>query len=251
MYNDELKIRLLIKRYMDGRTTIEEEDFLMAWFASHPDVSEDLKDYQTMFTLLGSERIKKLQIDVPVHPYHNRWKRLRPMWVSLSVAASLALAFLVFHPSEDGTKERPALAEKTENVEKKPSVVETTVKASSLDSIKAEPAFTPSAPAVPVEPPKKRKYHKHLFEVAPPTVDLASTERALEQTELLAHQQAAPDIEQAAEEALQQTEIMTDASVTAALNRLFAQQEELINSLIESNSDTEKYTSHEIDEEDE
>lgn len=229
MYNDDLKIRQLIGRYMDGKTTLEEEDFLMDWFAAHPDVSDDLKDYQLMFTLLGSERLKGMQCEIPVW---DRRKKLRLLWMGLSVAASLALAFLVFHPSEDGTQMQPVASivskPSVSHLEKDAESQVTSAKAIEKDSAKVETETTPSVPSAPKKTSKKRIYHKHLFDVAPPAVDIAmTTDQALEHTEQLTQQgMELPDIAKITEEILQQAEFMTETVTEEALQNLASLQDE-------------------------
>lgn len=44
----ETDIRTLIKRFMDGQTSIEEEDRLAEYFSTH-EVDEDLQPYKQMF----------------------------------------------------------------------------------------------------------------------------------------------------------------------------------------------------------
>lgn len=42
-------IRQLLRKFMDGETTVDEERYISKWFRSHPDVDGDLADYRTMF----------------------------------------------------------------------------------------------------------------------------------------------------------------------------------------------------------
>ena len=49
MNEKEKDIRLLLNWFMAGETTLEEEALLGGWFRQHPDVSDDLKEYQMMF----------------------------------------------------------------------------------------------------------------------------------------------------------------------------------------------------------
>lgn len=49
MNEKEKNIRLLLNRFMAGETSLEEEALLGEWFRQHPDVSDDLKEYQLMF----------------------------------------------------------------------------------------------------------------------------------------------------------------------------------------------------------
>ena len=49
MNEKEKDIRQLLDRFMAGETSLEEEALLGEWFRQHPDVSDDLKEYQMMF----------------------------------------------------------------------------------------------------------------------------------------------------------------------------------------------------------
>ena len=49
MNEKEKDIRLLLDRFMVGETSLEEEALIGEWFRKHPDVSDDLKEYQMMF----------------------------------------------------------------------------------------------------------------------------------------------------------------------------------------------------------
>ena len=49
MNEKEKDIRLLLGRFMAGETSLEEEALIGEWFRQHPDVSDDLKEYQMMF----------------------------------------------------------------------------------------------------------------------------------------------------------------------------------------------------------
>lgn len=265
MYKDELKIRQLIERYMDGKTTVEEEDLLADWFATHPDVSEDLKDYQMMFTLLGSERIQHMEVE---STRQNAHKRLRPLWLSLSVAASLALAFLVFHPR---TTEQSAPLAQTAIAQAEEKPVSTTT-----DSTKIETEYSsPSTPAPKKSIREQRFYHKHQFDIAPPTTELAATQsdaqqlhqvpnpemktldkqpvdvteiadKVLAQTEKTIQQTKVPDIEDMATKTLNATEQEGDKILAKLLEDLYAQQEEMKN-LLKGDKDAQHYTSHETD----
>ena len=266
MYKDELKIRQLIERYMDGKTTIEEEDLLSDWFATHPDVSEDLKDYQMMFTLLGSERIQHMEVE---STRQNAHKRLRPLWLSLSVAASLALAFLVFHPR---TTEQSAPLAQTAIAQAEEKPVSTTT-----DSTKIETEYSsPSTPAPKKSIREQRFYHKHQFDIAPPTKELAAAtqpdtrqaenvppqdmgtldiqpddiiekaDHVLAQTEQTIRQTEVPDIDGMATKSLDATVQEGDKILAKLLEDLYAQQEEMKN-LLKGDKDAQHYTSHETD----
>lgn len=53
MTNEEIKIRQLVRRFMNGETTIEEEDWLEEWFKDNPAVPEDLEPYRQAFLWMG------------------------------------------------------------------------------------------------------------------------------------------------------------------------------------------------------
>lgn len=47
--NDDTRIRMLLARFMDGETTLDEERELALWFKAHPQVGDGLDDYRAMF----------------------------------------------------------------------------------------------------------------------------------------------------------------------------------------------------------
>lgn len=77
-------IRQLIDRFMAGETSLEEEEAIGKWFKSHPNASDDLKDYQQMFAYFDEGM-----------PQKARHSKLR---VILSAAASLVLLFTLSIP---------------------------------------------------------------------------------------------------------------------------------------------------------
>ena len=48
MYNEK-QIRQLLTRFMEGHTTVEEEQEIARWFAARSEVAPDLEDYRQMF----------------------------------------------------------------------------------------------------------------------------------------------------------------------------------------------------------
>lgn len=48
MYNEK-QIRQLLARFMEGQTTVEEEQEIAQWFAARREVAPDLEDYRQMF----------------------------------------------------------------------------------------------------------------------------------------------------------------------------------------------------------
>lgn len=47
MYNEK-QIRQLLTRFMEGQTTVEEEQEIARWFAARSEVAPDLEDYRQM-----------------------------------------------------------------------------------------------------------------------------------------------------------------------------------------------------------
>ena len=52
MYNEK-QIRQLLTRFMEGHTTVEEEQEIARWFAARREVAPDLEDYRQMLAQGG------------------------------------------------------------------------------------------------------------------------------------------------------------------------------------------------------
>lgn len=92
MNEKEKDIRLLLNRFMAGETTLEEEALLGEWFRQHPDVSDDLKEYQMMFGYFDEGMPLDHEAEERVENAHPKAKaRMRRLWLPLSLAASIAL----------------------------------------------------------------------------------------------------------------------------------------------------------------
>ena len=92
MNEKEKDIRLLLNRFMAGETTLEEEALLGEWFRQHPDVSDDLKEYQMMFGYFNEGMPLDHEAEEHVENAHPKAKaRMRRLWLPLSLAASIAL----------------------------------------------------------------------------------------------------------------------------------------------------------------
>ena len=92
MNEKEKDIRLLLNRFMAGETTLEEEALLGEWFRQHSDVSDDLKEYQLMFGYFDEGMPLDHEAEEHVENAHPKAKaRMRHLWLSLSMAASIAL----------------------------------------------------------------------------------------------------------------------------------------------------------------
>ena len=92
MNEKEKDIRLLLDRFMAGETSLEEEALLGEWFRQHPDVSDDLKEYQLMFGYFDEGMPLDHEAEEHVEDAHPKTKaRMRRLWLPLSLAASIAL----------------------------------------------------------------------------------------------------------------------------------------------------------------
>ena len=92
MNEKEKDIRLLLNWFMAGETTLEEEALLGEWFRQHPDVSDDLKEYQMMFGYFDEGMPLDHEAEEHVEKAHPKAKaRMRRLWLPLSLAASIAL----------------------------------------------------------------------------------------------------------------------------------------------------------------
>ena len=92
MNEKEKDIRLLLNWFMAGETTLEEEALLGEWFRQHPDVSDDLKEYQMMFGYFDEGMPLDHEAEERVENAYPKAKaRMRRLWLPLSLAASIAL----------------------------------------------------------------------------------------------------------------------------------------------------------------
>jgi hypothetical protein len=92
MNEKEKDIRLLLDRFMVGETSLEEEALIGEWFRKHPDVSDDLKEYQMMFGYFDEGMPLDHEAEEHVENAHPKAKaRMRRLWLPLSLAASIAL----------------------------------------------------------------------------------------------------------------------------------------------------------------
>ena len=92
MNEKEKDIRQLLDRFMAGETSLEEEALLGEWFRQHPDVNDDLKEYQMMFGYFDEGMPLDHEAEKHVADAHPKTKaRMHRLWLPLSMAASIAL----------------------------------------------------------------------------------------------------------------------------------------------------------------
>lgn len=102
MKNEEIKIRQLLKKFMDGTTSVDEERAIGQWFREHPAAGSDLEDYRTMFDWFD----KGMPPDTVSGATSPLPKRRRWLWTAIAVAASAALLVGMFW--RNGGRERPS-----------------------------------------------------------------------------------------------------------------------------------------------
>lgn len=169
MNNDEKIIRQLIALFMDGKTTVDDEERLGKWFRDHKEVAADLEPYREMFAYFdagmpveaiktdtfGSDEEPQTPIEAPLKRF--RWRSVAAIAASIVVLFGVAITLL--HGYFNGSQP-------SENMP------ETTLVAAiqTPDSVKAttEKTDTATVTTVPQKPRKARKHH-HIQRDMPPT----------------------------------------------------------------------------------
>ena len=187
MNEKEKDIRLLLNWFMAGETTLEEEALLREWFRQHPDVSDDLKEYQMMFGYFDEgmpleHEAEKCEENV-VHPKTSRTSmskaRMRRLWLPLSMAASIALLIGFAIPwvgRQTGYQDDSKMAQldgSTAQDEADSAVVhkEKTPDDNLFMPEKIKKSGDSVSPKT--RKHKQRKYRQHLFAPAPPKLWIA------------------------------------------------------------------------------
>ena len=196
MNEKEKDIRLLLNRFMAGETTLEEEALLGEWFRLHPDVSDDLKEYQMMFGYFDEGMPLDHEAEEHVENAHPKAKaRMRRLWLSLSVAASIALLIgfaipWVGRQTEHRDDSKMTQLDGRTTQEDADSAVVHEEKSSDAnlsmpEKIKKSGDFVSPK----TRKHKQRKYRQHLFAPAPPKLWIAqniATDSLLTEPEKLA-----------------------------------------------------------------
>lgn len=174
--NGEKNIRQLIGRFMQGLTSIEEEEQISQWFAVHTDVSDDLKPYQQMFAYFDKgmptdeqmSENKQMPVEEEIRKPLRNHSRLRPLWCLLAAAAAVALLVVMTWPARNGDSTvSPAAtlaqADK-DSAETLVPAAETEVRNQMKQTVKPK-----------LRPRKRGVYRKHLHSPAPPVTWIAQT----------------------------------------------------------------------------
>ena len=196
MNEKEKDIRLLLNWFMAGETTLEEEALLGEWFRQHPDVSDDLKEYQLMFGYFDEGMPLDYEAENHVEDAHPKTKvRMRRLWLPIGMAASIALLFVIAIPrigQQTGHRDDSKMAQldgRTIHEDVDSAVVHeeksTDADLSMPEKVKKSGDFVSPQ----TRKHKQRKYRQHLFAPAPPKLWIAqniATDSLLAEPEKLA-----------------------------------------------------------------
>lgn len=196
MNEKEKDIRLLLDRFMAGETSLEEEVLLGEWFRQHPDVSDDLKEYQLMFGYFDEGMPLDHEAEEHVENAHPKAKtRMRRLWLPLSLVASIALLIGFAIPwvgRQTGLQKNPKMAQLDGRTtpEDTDSAVVHEEKSTDADLSMPEKIKKSGDSVSPkTRKHKQRQYRQHLFAPAPPKLWIAqniATDSLLTEPEKLA-----------------------------------------------------------------
>ena len=166
-------IRTLIKRFMDGQTSIEEEDRLAEYFSTH-EVDENLLPYKRMFAWFGEGMpIESQQADeltsrqaTSRSSTNSRSSRFSRKTVCLIAAAAAAIALLVLVAWPKADPRQMA-----ENTAMHPNQ-ERNEPADTPDTLTADTATT----VVPMKKARRRKPRIDRYKPLPPRTYIAETQ---------------------------------------------------------------------------
>lgn len=174
--NGEKNIRQLIGRFMQGLTSIEEEEQISQWFAVHTDVSDDLKPYQQMFAYFDKgmpidEQMpidKQMSVEEEIRKPLRIHSRLRPLWCFLAAAAAVALLVVMTWPAQNGNTPVTPSATLAQAEEDSAEAIVPTAETEMKNNVKQ--TVKPK-----LRPRKRGFYRKHLHSPAPPVIWIAQT----------------------------------------------------------------------------
>lgn len=181
----ETDIRTLIKRFMDGQTSLEEESRLADYLRTH-DVGEDLLPYKRMFAWfdegmpLESQQADELTgrqatLQPSTSSQLSRFSR-KVLCLIAAAAASIALLLLMTWPKAEPQQ----MAENTAM----PHIQESNEPATTPDTLTADTAAT----VIPTKKTRRRRPRLDRYKPMPPKTYIAETQTdsAIEAAEMIA-----------------------------------------------------------------
>ena len=196
MNEKEKDIRLLLDRFMAGETSLEEEALLGEWFRQHPDVSDDLKEYQLMFGYFDEGMPLDHEAEEHVEDAHPKTKaRMRRLWLPIGMAASIALLIGFTIPwvgQQTGHQDDSKMAQldgSTAQDDADSAVVHEEKSPDADLSIPEKIKKSGDSVSPKTRKHKPGKYRQHLFTPAPPKLWIAqniATDSLLAEPEMLA-----------------------------------------------------------------
>ena len=196
MNEKEKDIRLLLDRFMAGETSLEEEALIGEWFRQHPDLSDDLKEYQMMFGYFDEDMPLDHEAEEHVENAHPKAKaRMRRLWLSLSMAASIALLIgfaILWVGRQTGHQDDSKMAQldgRTTQEDVDSAVVHEEKSTDANLSMPEKIKKSGDSVSPKTRKHKPGKYRQHLFAPAPPKLWIAqniATDSLLAEPEKLA-----------------------------------------------------------------
>lgn len=200
MNEKEKDIRLLLDQFMAGETSLEEEALLGEWFRQHPDVSDDLKEYQMMFGYFDEGMPLDHAAEKHVADARPKAKaRMRRLWLPIGMAASIALLIAFAVPrigqqidQQPGLQENPKMAQldgKTTQEDTDSAAVHGEKSTDANLSMPEKIKRSGDSVSPKTRKHKSGKYRLHLFTPAPPKLWIAQnivTDSLLAEPEKLA-----------------------------------------------------------------
>ena len=180
MNEKEKDIRLLLNRFMAGETTLEEEALLGEWFRQHPDVSDDLKEYQLMFGYFDEGMPLDYEAENHVEDAYPKTKvRMRRLWLPIGMAASIALLFVIAIPrigQQTGHRDDSKMAQldgRTTHEDVDSAVVHEEKSTDANLSMPEKIKKSGDSVSPKTRKHKQRQYRQHLFAPASPKLWIA------------------------------------------------------------------------------
>ena len=196
MNEKEKDIRQLLDRFMAGETSLDEEALLGEWFRQHPDVSDDLKEYQMMFGYFDEGMPLDHQAEKHVADAHPTTKaRMRRLWLPIGMAASIALLFVLAiprigqHPGHQDDSKMAQLDGRTNQEHTDSAAVHEEKSTDANLSMPEKIKRSGDSVSPQTRKHKSGKYRQHLFTPAPPKLWIAQnivTDSLLAEPEKLA-----------------------------------------------------------------